>query len=89
MENSNNLSPKGKSRRGKPVQPDEPMKPAYDFSVAERGKFYRAEAEFRFPIYLEPDVDEFLSTLAEKRNMDVQELANRLLRADKDIIQNA
>ena len=64
------------------------MKPAYDFSVAERGKFYHAQAEFRFPIYLEPDVDEFLSALAEKRNMDVQELVNRLLRADRDIIQN-
>jgi hypothetical protein len=65
------------------------MKPSYDFSVAERGKFYRAEAEFRFPIYLEPDVDEFLSALAEKRNMDVQELVNKLLRADRDILQNA
>ena len=65
------------------------MKPSYDFSVSERGKFYRAEATLRFPIYLEPDVDEFLSALAEKRNIDVQELVNKLLRADRDIIQNA
>lgn len=65
------------------------MKTSYDFSVAERGKFYRAGAEFRFPIYLEPDVDEFLNALAEKRNMDVQELVNKLLRADRDILQNA
>ena len=64
------------------------MKPSYDFSVAERGKFYRADAEFRFPIYLEPDVDEFLRKKKKKRNMDVQELVNRLLRADRDIIQS-
>lgn len=27
----------------------------YDFSVAERGKFYHADAEFHFPVYLESD----------------------------------
>jgi len=80
---------KSKSRRGKPVQPEEPMKPGYDFSVAEPGKFYRAEAEFHFPIYLEPDVDEFVNILAEERKMEVQELVNHLLRADKEIIQGA
>ena len=64
------------------------MKPHYDFSVAERGKFYRADVEFRFPIYLEPDVDEFVNSLAEKRRMDVQDLVNQLLRADREIIQD-
>lgn len=67
---------------------DDPMKPHYDFSVAERGKFYRAGVEFRFPIYLEPDVDEFINSLAEKRSMDVQDLVNQLLRADREIIQD-
>jgi hypothetical protein len=65
------------------------MKPGYDFSVAERGKFYRSGVEFRFPIYLEPDVDEFINVLAEERKMEVQELVNHLLRADKEIIQGA
>ena len=37
------------------------MKDHYDFSVAERGKFYRADAEFHFPVYLEPDGSEFLT----------------------------
>ena len=64
------------------------MKPHYDFSVAERGKFYRADVEFRFPIYLEPDVEEFVNSLAERRKVDVQELVNQLLRADKEIIQD-
>ncbi len=65
------------------------MKPEYDFSKAERGKFYRADVEFRFPVYLEPDVDEFINLLAEKRKMDAQELVNSLLRADREIIQEA
>jgi hypothetical protein len=65
------------------------VKDHYDFSVAERGKFYRADAEFHFPIYLEPDVNKFLTRLAEQRKMDVQDLVNSLLRADMDIIQGA
>ena len=70
------------------MSPNKTMKPHYDFSLAERGKFYRADVEFRFPIYLEPDVDEFVHSLAEKRRMDVQDLVNQLLRADREIIQD-
>ncbi|MFZ5821349.1 MAG: hypothetical protein ACOYYJ_15745 [Chloroflexota bacterium] len=65
------------------------MKDHYDFSVAERGKFYRADAEFHFPVYLEADVHEFLAQLAEQRSVDMNELVNNLLRADISIIQNA
>lgn len=65
------------------------MKDHYDFSVAERGKFYRADAEFHFPIYLEPDVNDFLTKLAEQKKVAVDELVNDLLRADIDIIQSA
>jgi len=65
------------------------MKNHYDFSVVERGKFYRADAEFHFPIYLEPDVNEFLTKLAEQKKVAVDELVNELLRADMNIIQSA
>jgi len=54
----------------------------YDFSKAEWGKFYHPEAVFSFPIYLDPDVNEFLSRLAEQKQVDVQELVNNWLRAD-------
>ena len=57
--------------------------------VAERGKFYRADAEFHFPVYLEPDVNEFLTRLAEQKKIAVNELVNELLRADMSIIQSA
>lgn len=60
----------------------------YDFSVAERGKFYRAGAEFHFPVYLAPDVNEFLTRLAEQKKVAVDELVDELLRADMTIIQS-
>lgn len=65
------------------------MKRHYDFSAAERGKFYRADAEFHFPIYLEADVNEFLTRLADQKKVAVDELVNELLRADMNIIQSA
>lgn len=65
------------------------MKDHYDFSTAERGKFYRPDAEFNFPVYLDPDVNDFLTALAEKRKIAVQDLVNELLRADAQIIRSA
>jgi len=65
------------------------MKDHYDFSVAERGKFYRANAEFHFPVFLAPDVNEFLTKLAEQKKVAVDDLVNDLLRADMNIIQSA
>ena len=64
------------------------MKAEYDFSKGERGKFHRRDAEFRFPIYLEPDVDAYLNELAEERDEDVQELVNEWLRMNIRFVQN-
>ena len=65
------------------------MRGYHDFSVAERGKFYRANAEFHFPVFLAPDVNEFLTKLAEQKKVAVDDLVNELLRADMNIIQSA
>lgn len=65
------------------------MKDHYDFSVAERGKFYRADAKFYIPVYLEPDINEFLTKMAEQKKVAVDDLVNELLRADMNIIQSA
>lgn len=89
MANKNNLSPKGKSGRNQEVHRDDDIKDHYDFSVAERGRFYRADAEFHFPVYLEPDINDFLTKLAEQRKVAVDDLVNDLLRADMNIIQSA
>ena len=64
------------------------MKADYNFTEAERGKFYNADAEFHFPVYLEPDVDEYMSKLAEEKNINVQQLINDWLRANIKLVQS-
>jgi len=43
------------------------MKEEYDFSTAERGKFFRQGARLVPPVHLEPDVLDHLSRLARHR----------------------
>ena len=64
------------------------MKAEY-FSKAEKGKFYHPDAAFSFPVYLEPDVNEFMSKLADQKKLDVQDVVNDLLRADMKLIEAA
>ncbi len=65
------------------------MKAEYDFSKAERGKFYHPDAVFSFPVYLEPDVNDFLSKVAEQKKVDVQKLVNDWLRTSMKLVQSA
>lgn len=55
------------------------MKPEYDFSKAERGKFYRPNASMKSPIYLEDSVQEFVRQKAEERGIDPNEVVNEIL----------
>jgi hypothetical protein len=64
------------------------MRAEYDFSKGERGRFYRPDAVFSFPVYLEPDVNDFMNQLADEREIDVQELVNEWLRASIKLIQS-
>jgi hypothetical protein len=63
------------------------MKKEYDFSKGVRGKFYNADAEFNLPIYLEPDVAEFVQKLASAKDLDRSKVVNMLLKKDKEIIE--
>ena len=64
------------------------MKAEYDFSKAKRGKFFVADAEFDFPVYLDPDVEDYLSQLAEEKDVDVQQLVNAWLRANISLVKS-
>ena len=64
------------------------MKPEYDFSQAEKGKFYQSDATFNFPVYLEPDVNEFFKKIAEEKGIDIQTLVNEWLRNNIQLIQS-
>ena len=64
------------------------MKSEYDFSPAEQGKFYHPDATFHYPIYLEPDVAEFVTKIAEHKKIEVQVLVNEWLRNNIKLIQS-
>ena len=64
------------------------MKVEYDFSEGERGKFHDPDAVFSFPVYLEPDVDSFLSTLADEKDTSVQDLVNEWLRMNIEMVRS-
>ena len=48
-----------------------PLRPGadYDFSKGTRGKFYHPDAEFSFPVYIESDVSDFMTKLAEEQDI--------------------
>lgn len=63
------------------------MKDEYDFSKGVRGKFYRAGAHFKLPVYLEHEVQSYLAQRASERGVELSELVNDLLRKDIELIE--
>ena len=61
------------------------MKDEYDFSNAERGRFYRPDAKLNIPLYLDSDIQHYF--LHKAKGVDMQEMVNELLRKDISIIQ--
>ena len=62
------------------------MKDQYDFSKGQRGKFFRQDAVFRLPLYLDENVQAALTTMAHAKGIDLDELVNDLLRKDIELI---
>jgi len=60
------------------------MKEEYDFSKCERGKFYHPDAEFSLPVYLDPDIAEFMRKLAIENDADVEKIVNDWLRKNME-----
>jgi len=56
------------------------MKAEYDFSKAERGKFYRDHAKFNIPVYLDEDILEYFSQRAKEKGVSLDDLINALLK---------
>jgi hypothetical protein len=65
------------------------MRDHYDFSKAERGKFYRPDAKLNLPIYLDEDVREYFSLKAASKGMELDVLVNDLLKKDIALIEAA
>ena len=65
------------------------MKPEYDFSKGERGKFFRPGAEMRLPIYLDAEVQAYLAQRAADKGVPLGELVNGMLKQEIHIIESA
>jgi hypothetical protein len=63
------------------------MKPHYDFSKAERGKFYRKGARVRLPIYLDGQLQKRLESIAQKKGRDVADVVSDLLIKDVELLE--
>ena len=63
------------------------MKKEYDFSKGVRGKFYNENARFNIPVYLEPEVENFIAKLAKEQKTNMSQIVNALLFKDKELIE--
>lgn len=69
--------------------PDDDMPAEIDFSKGVRGKFHRPGARFKVPVYLDDEVQLFLSERAQAKGVEVAALVNSLLRKDIELIEAA
>jgi cytidylate kinase len=63
------------------------MKRHYDFSKAERGKFYRKGASVRLPIYLDGQLQKRLERIAQKKGRDLGDVVSALLTKDVELLE--
>jgi hypothetical protein len=63
------------------------MKDLYDFSKGVRDKFFRPEAVFRLPVYLDESVQSYLAGKVEAKGIDLSDLVNDLLKREIEIIE--
>jgi len=63
------------------------MKPNYDFSKAERGKFFRQGARLRLPIYLDGELQQRLERIAQKKGQDLDDVVTDLLTKDVEMLE--
>jgi hypothetical protein len=54
----------------------------------ERGKFFRANAQLRLPIYLDSLVQNYLAEQAARKGISLNEMINVLLKQDIQIIES-
>jgi hypothetical protein len=68
---------------------DDEMPSEIDFSNGTRGKFFKAAATLHLPVYLEAEVQAYLSARAAAKGIDMGQLVNELLKKDIELIEVA
>lgn len=63
------------------------MKKEYDFSKGERGKFYRPNATFNLPVYLDNEIQQFVERIAKTKRSDISTVVNKLIKTDIELVE--
>ena len=71
------------------TQHDDDMPAEIDFSKGTRGKFFKPGAALNLPVYLEAEVQAYLSARATAKGIDMAQLVNELLKKDIELIEAA
>ncbi len=58
------------------------MKKEYDFSKADRDKFYHSDIKLNLPVYLDDKAFAFVKRIAENKNTEVSVVVNDLIHSD-------
>jgi hypothetical protein len=72
-----------------PRSEDDDMPAEIDFSKGTRGKFAKPGTTLKLPVYLDPEVEAYLTARASARGVDVDQLVNELLKKDIELIEAA
>ncbi len=59
------------------------MKQEYDFTGTKQGAFYKKDATFNLPIYLDDDTRTLVEEIAQRRLSDVTTVVNELIRSGR------
>jgi hypothetical protein len=63
------------------------MKEEYNFENGIRGKFYKENAQFNLPIYLDKELQDFLTKITKDKNTSLTSIVNKMLKKDKELIE--
>lgn len=74
---------------GTQANPNDDMPDEIDFSKGSRGKFFKPGTALNLPVYLDAEVQAYLSARAKARGVEVGQLVNELLRKDIELIEAA
>jgi hypothetical protein len=66
---------------------DDDMPAEIDFSGGARGKFYHPNVKLNLPVYLDAEVQAYLTAIAARKGILVSDLANDLLKREIAIIE--
>ena len=69
--------------------PNDDIPEEIDFSGGVRGKFYQSGTKLNLPVYLDAEVQAYLTVAASKKGVPLSNLANDLLRKEIALLQAA